>query len=356
MIPIISLKGSPKEIGFQHGSACKEMIRKNIDLYFKLFHYYANLDYNQARQLARRFIPIIQKFDPDLLEEIHGIASGAGVEEEEVLALNVRTELMYPDKLVSGGECTSMAVLPSATSSGEVIIGQNWDWKPPLKEATVLLEIEQLNKPKVITLTEAGVVGKIGCNSTGLGACLNILKAPLEETGLPIHILMRGILNSPRFSDAIAKIVSMNRGSANNCLLAHRDGLAMDFEMAPQALDFFYPQDGILVHTNHFNSDRLKPLDGNLIQYPDTLLRYGRAQQKLLSRLGKITCADFQEVFQDHFNYPNAICRHPDERDHPLAQVQTVVSIIMNLTKKEIYIAEGPPCQSQYQTLKFSGL
>lgn len=356
MLPIISLRGKPKEIGFQYGSACGEMIKKNIDLYFRLFKYYANLNYQQSCQLAQRFTTIIQKFDPELLEEIEGIAVGAGVAKEEVLAINVRTELMYPDKLATGGECTSIAALPPATSLGEVLIGQNWDWKPQLKETTVILEIEQINKPKVITLTEAGVVGKIGCNSEGLGACLNILKAPVDKIGLPIHILMRGILNSPRMGDAIAKIVSMDRGSANNCLIAHRDGLAMDFEMAPQVLDFFYPQNGLLMHTNHFNSPLLKPLEGNLAQYPDTLLRYGIAQQKLSSRFGKITCADFKEVFQNHFNFPNAICRHPDEREHELAQAQTVVSIIMNLTQKEIYVAEGPPCQGEYRTLNFSGL
>ncbi|MGB9700563.1 MAG: C45 family autoproteolytic acyltransferase/hydrolase [Thermodesulfobacteriota bacterium] len=356
MLPIVSLKGTPKEIGSQYGSACREMIKKNIDLYFRLFKYYANLNYQQACQLAQSFIPVIQKFDPELIEEIEGIAAGAGVAKAEVLAINVRTELMYPDKLAPGGECTSIAALPPATLSGEVLIGQNWDWKPHLKETTVILEIEQINKPKVITLTEAGVVGKIGCNSAGLGACLNILKAPVEKIGLPIHILMRGILNSSRMGDAIAKIVAMDRGSANNCLLAHRDGLAMDFEMAPLTLDFFYPQNGVLMHTNHFNSDLLKPLEGNIVQYPDTLLRYGIAQQKLSARIGKITSADFQEVFRDHFNFPNGICRHPDEREHELAQAQTVVSIIMNLTKKEIYVAEGPPCQGEYRTLNFSGL
>ncbi len=356
MLPTISLKGTPKEIGSQYGFACREMIRKNIDLYFRLFQYYANLNYQQSCQLAQRFIPIIQKFDPELLEEIEGIAVGAGVAREEVLAINVRTELMYPDKSAPASECTSVAALSPATIAREVLIGQNWDWKPHLKESTVILEIEQLNRPKVITLTEAGVVGKIGCNSAGLGACLNILKAPLEKIGLPIHILMRAILKSPSMGDAVAKIVSMDRGSANNCLLAHRDGLAMDFEMAPQTLDFFYPQNGILFHTNHFNSELLKPLEGNLAQYPDTLLRYGIAQQKLFGRMGKISSADFQELFRDHFNFPNSICRHPDEREDELARAQTVVSIIMNLSKKEIYVAEGLPCQGEYRSLNFSGL
>lgn len=352
MLPVVSLKGTPREVGLQHGSLCQEMIRKNVQLYFRVFQHYAQLDRNQAIMLAKRFIPVIQAFDPAIFEEIKGIAEGARMELEEILALNVRTELMYPDKLATG-ECTALAAMPEATTFGETLLGQNWDWKPHLKETTVLLEIEQQGRPKVVTLTEAGIVGKIGLNSAGLGACLNILKSPVGQVGVPIHVLMRGVLNCERFGDAISRITSMDRGSTNNCMIAHRDGMAMDFEMAPQALDFLYPEKGILVHTNHIISDRLKALDASLSQFPDSLLRFGKARQKLLDRAVKVSIEDFQEIFRDHFNYPDAICRHPDERDPEIERAQTVASLIMNLTRREVYISPGPPCENEYQTLKF---
>ncbi len=353
MLPVISLKGHPGEVGHQHGTRCREMIQKNVHLYFHLFEHYAQLDRNQAISLAKRFVPVIQAFDPAILEEMRGIAEGANLEFEEILSINTRTELMYPEQLATGGECTALAALPEATARGEVLLGQNWDWKPQVKESTVLLEIEQEGRPSVVTLTEAGIVGKIGLNAKGLGACLNILKSPIGLVGVPIHVLIRGILNCERVGDAIRKIVSQDRGSTNNCLIAHRDGAAMDFEMAPNQWDFIYPEKGVLVHTNHFTSERLKPLDTNVVQYPDTLLRFGRARQKLMERVGKITIEDFKEIFRDHLNHPNSICRHPDERDPELEQAQTVASIIMNLTQKEVHIASGPPCQNDYQTIKF---
>jgi len=85
-------------------------------------------------------------------------------------------------------------------------------------------------------------------------------------------------------------------------------------------------------------------------------LRYGKAKQKLMGRAGKISIEDFMDVLRDHFNYPDSICRHPDERDPELEHVQTVASIIMNLTTKEVYITHGPPCASEYQPLKFKTL
>jgi len=51
---------------------------------------------------------------------MHGIADGAGVTYEEILALNVRTELMFG--LFSDG-CTSL----SWRTNGASLVAQNWD-------------------------------------------------------------------------------------------------------------------------------------------------------------------------------------------------------------------------------------
>jgi isopenicillin-N N-acyltransferase like protein len=356
MIPQFSLKGRPKEIGFQHGTQCRDMIQKNIGLYFRLFQHYSNLNRDQVFKVARRFLPVLESFDPAILEEIKGIAEGARAGLEEILALNARTELMYPGDRPEGGECTAIAVLPEASASGEMLLAQNWDWKPELMETVVLLEIAQPGKPNIVTLTEAGVVAKIGLNSAGVATCLNVLKSKMGRIGVPIHVLLRAILNCERLGDAIARIAAMDRGSANNCLLAHRDGMAMDFELGPQALDFFYPEDGLLFHTNHFISERMKPIESALTEFPDSILRLGRARQKLTPRAGKISPDDLKELFQDHFNHPDAICRHPDERDPEQERVQTVASIIMNLTTREVEISHGPPCGHEYRRLTFSSL
>lgn len=355
MLPVFSLKGTPGEVGFQHGTACRDMIHKNVHFYFRLFKHYAALDRAQAISLAGRFLPVIRDFDAALLEEMRGIAEGAGLEFEEILSINCRTELMYPAKSATG-ECTSLAVLPEASAGGQVLIGQNWDWKPHLSGSTVFLEIEQERKPNVVTLTEAGIVGKIGLNSAGVAACLNILKSPMGLVGVPIHVLMRGILDCERLGDAVQKIVSRNRGSNNNCLLAHADGAALDFETTPDQWDFIYPEAGVLIHTNHFTSERLKAHDTGVIEYPDTLLRLGRARQKLSKRAGEITVEDIQAVLRDHLNHPDSICRHPDGRDPELEQAQTVASIIMDLTRKEVHVAAGPPCENEYETVRFDAL
>ncbi len=138
--------------------------------------------------------------------------------------------------------------------------------------------------------------------------------------------------------------------------MAHRDGAVIDFEMAPKEWDFIYPEDGVLVHTNHFTSERLKPLDTNVAQYPDTLVRFGRARQTIRAKRGKIGVEDFKEILRDHLNHPSSICRHPDERDPEMEWAQTVASIIMNLSRREVHIAAGPPCENEYHLYKFKSI
>ena len=80
----------------------------------------------------------IDAFDVELLPEIEGIAEGAGVPAEHVLAINLRTELMYgldargraAGNRPGVGECTAIAVAGEASADGHVLVAQNWDWSP----------------------------------------------------------------------------------------------------------------------------------------------------------------------------------------------------------------------------------
>ena len=54
------------------------------------------------------------------------------------------------------------------------LLAQNWDWHPDLSASTVIWIVEH-DDSWFATLTEAGILAKIGLNDAGLGVCLNIL-------------------------------------------------------------------------------------------------------------------------------------------------------------------------------------
>ena len=94
------------------------------------------------------------------------MAAGAGVPLKALLALNARTEVMAG---VGPTEC-------SVVGAGG-LLAQNWDWHP---ESATVIQIVEHDQGWFVTLTEAGILAKIGLNDAGLGVCLNLLRTTAD--------------------------------------------------------------------------------------------------------------------------------------------------------------------------------
>jgi isopenicillin-N N-acyltransferase-like protein len=341
----VKISGSPFERGYQLGNLCRQEVENTLEAYRLVFKKYANLHEKQVQELARPFIDIIANYDPEMMEEISGISKALNRPLEELVAINARTELMF-SKLSK--ECTAIALLPDATLGSKTLIGQNWDWMERLKGSLILLEIEQPRRPTILMLAEAGIVGKIGLNSSGIGVCLNVLIAEGAKIGVPIHAILRGVLNSETLGEAIGSVLRAGSGGCSHFLIGSREGEAIGIEVAFDDAQVIYPEEGILAHANHFISHRIQQCDKGRVRYPDSLIRDRRAFKLLRSKKKKLTLEDLKSVLCDHFNYPHSICRHSDPKAHELEEIISLVSIIMDLTSGVLYLAEGPPCEHQY--------
>ncbi|MFC2006126.1 C45 family autoproteolytic acyltransferase/hydrolase [Chloroflexota bacterium] len=356
--PVISVKGKPFDCGWQHGSLARQQIHRNIDLYFDLWQSLFGAKRQQVLEQCRGLIPIIGEYDADILEELEGVAKGADLSIEEVIALNARYELVWaPSVTPQRGcdACTSMAALPQITKDGHTILGQNWDYKPRFEKLSIILEIEQESKPNVVILTEAGIIGFKGMNSAGVGVCVNALVSNRDrfDYRTPFFVIMRGILNADSFSQSLKAVFGTRSSVSGNVLIAHRDGEAIDLEITPEDVGSLYPEGGIITHSNHFlvfaNREDLRDVFKPVI--PDTIFRFQRARQLLELDKGHIDVNSFQRVFKDHFSYPNSICRHVDARDERLSQAATLSSIVLDLEERAFYMTQGSPCQNGYYKL-----
>ena len=357
-LPVLSVKGKPFDCGRQYGSQAREQIRRNIEIYFNMWSTLWGAKRPEILKQCRGLVPAIGEYDTDILEELEGVAKGADLSLDEIIALNARYEINIALGIVpqrGNGGCTSVAALPQVTKDGHTILGQNWDWLPRFQESNVILEVEQEGKPNIVTQPEAGTLAHRGMNSAGLGVCFNGMASSQDrfESTTPFLIMIRGILNADSYSQALKAVLGTRTTLSGNFLIAHRDGEAIDLEVSPTDVGSLYAEGGILTHSNHFLAftkredlkDILKPL------YPDTLFRCHRAQQLLELDKGHIDVASFRRVFQDHFSYPHSICRHVDARDEGLKQWTTLFSMIMDLEARAIYITEGSPCQNEYYKL-----
>ena len=95
MFPSVETTGSAFERGRQHGKQAKQRVLRSVATYARLFAY-CGMDWRDAQRRAAPYRDVIGGFDAALLEEIEGIAAGAGRKTDEILALNARTEILPP--------------------------------------------------------------------------------------------------------------------------------------------------------------------------------------------------------------------------------------------------------------------
>lgn len=214
----ITARGKPFDRGRQYGAQARALILRSMSAYQKVFEHRQRLDWTAAVARASLYQDSIGAFSPETLEEIEGIAAGAQVEVGAVLALNARSELMFTPTAgtpASGhvGECTSFALLSEVTNTRHTIVGQNWDWLPFAAETMILLEVQREDRPSFISITEAGLVAKIGCNAAGLVVCTNTLVSRLDEGrgGVPYHVMLRGLLDCENINDAARLLTNTSR-------------------------------------------------------------------------------------------------------------------------------------------------
>lgn len=354
----VRVAGTSYQRGRQYGSQAGARVRRSVQAYHETFAHYAGWDWATVRREAARFEAPVGEFRPAYLEEMRGVADGAGLDLTDVLAINVRTEVMYSAQARQAprqqpAECSAFACVPAPGETSPVILGQNWDWLLPAAETLVVLEARPDDGPAFVTVVEAGLLAKTGMNAAGLGLVTNALvtEADTGEPGLPFHVLLRAILDCATVTEALQVLQARPRSSSANYLIAHASGTALDIEAAPG--DFtrlypLYPQDGILLHTNHFLTTAATPTDLSLWAMPSSAARLQRLRA---GRTPKPDLEDFRALLADHADHPHSICHHPDPGDHPQEQGATIASVLMDLTARRIWLAAGNPCQVPYEPL-----
>jgi isopenicillin-N N-acyltransferase-like protein len=363
-IPLIEISGTPTERGRAYGEAARQEIARSLGYYREAFGVSSGLAWPDVLTRARLWRGVVADAAPDLLAEMDGIAEGAGVSADDLLALNARGEIVRSadsefaamvDEPVDG--CSSFALLPEATGDGHVYVGQNWDWRVGTEDTTVMVRVVQPPKPTIVMQVEAGQVGRHGANSAGIALNANGLDgrfgAPL---GLPQPFLRRLILDSASMRDALRVPFEVHQHIATNLLFAHRDGIAIDLETTPRGHTWGYPTGGVLAHGNHYQYGVPAALgDGYRLSSVDSLYRLpilerGLAGTRSVSGSDAVRKV-VADTMSDHFDRPFGVCAHPDPADQPVRRSKTIMSSLVDLTAGEYRVIVGNPCESEYQLL-----
>jgi isopenicillin-N N-acyltransferase-like protein len=347
-LKIVEVSGSHYEMGFQYGKACPEisgMLNMTCQLYGGQDRVTSILD-----KYIPMYLPYVEEYAPEIIEQLKGMAAGANVNFRDVLFLNITYEISVP-AVMEG--CTSFAASGKATVDGKLIVGQNFDHIKPWKDYMILLKMKPADGPGIMAVTAAGCLGLIGINSAGISVNLNLLrnKDSLEPTGgVPTHVIVNKLFMSENIDKAITAIASSESRSAKNYLLAnHHEGI-INIETIANDMEIQFPERGILTHANCFKTDRFKSMDLAPLLIPDSYIRFPRLFKLMEHHYGNISVDVMKQLLQDHVNYPNSICRHPDQKAPlPYARImKTLISIISCPEERKAYIATENPCENEY--------
>ena len=347
--PLIELTGDPKERGIAHGRALAVEIKTNVELYLYMAANMAHVDKDGAFEAAEKFLPALKTHAPHLLMEMEGIAQGAEVSLTEILFLNARTEILALG--APAGECTVIGLNSSRTTSGHTLIAQSWDWHHSLTQASALFHIKPDNGPTMSILAEAGQVGKIGLNEHGVGVVLNILVAGTVEFGIPVHVMLRQIVECQNAKQAHDMVMQTPKASSSHFLIGDSSGDLFGLELTGQGAAELEPENGLLFHTNHYCHPDMTAGDIGKLLFLDSVPRYDRAE-KLLTQKDKWQAEDLKNLYTNHEDGPSSICRHIDESMPDYMHMATIAGVIMDLNTKTMLATRGQPCQNEYFEFK----
>jgi isopenicillin-N N-acyltransferase-like protein len=348
--PLIRVSGSHREIGRQIGEACSRQVRQSIANATSLLasaYDQLELTWEGAQIHARKYMPFAQERYPRYVDELLGMAEGAGVSYEDLTVVNameaVTTDALHLTK------CTSIAVNGQRTSDGHVLIAHNEDWVPEDEDGVYVVHAAPDDEPPFLAMTYGGLLPNIGFNADGIAQCCDSVYPDDARIGIPRLIVSRGVLAARTPADAMRHMLAPHRAAGYNHLLVHESGEMYNVEVSARRFATLYGQDGMLVHTNHYLAPTMREIEAQPEELISSRVRYFRAM-RLVKRVQKHSIKSLQAIQKDHVNYSNSICNHAVETEIPLDREKTVNAMVIDLTARQMHIAWGNPCENPFHT------
>jgi len=348
--PFIQVSGTHREIGRQIGEACREQVRRSLHTARLLIDSVIDrlqLDWSGARIQASKYIPFAQERYPQYVQELVGIAEGAGVEFEDLAVLNA-LEAVTMDALHLT-KCTSMAVNEERTADGHVLVAHNEDWMPEDENDVYILQVSPDDEPPFLAMTYGGLLANIGFNAYGIAQCCDSVYPNDSRIGIPRVIASRAVLAARTPAEALGAMLVSHRAAGYNHLLAHESGELYNVEVSARRFAILYADEGFLAHTNHYLDRQMQAIESEPDELLSTRVRYFRAL-RLLKAAPLHSVKSLQAIQRDHVNFPNSICNHAVENLVPMDREKTINALVIDLTARAMHVAWGNPCENQFHT------
>ena len=224
---VLHLKGSPYEMGFQHGSLARDQVRRamaRVDTLLKQAKEEVGLPRFAAELMLGIEYRLCMPYIPERYQrEMEGLADGADVDLNKLRWMLVVSEL-------TERYCSAFAVFGKATGNGKLYHGRNFDWMmgAGLQDDAALILYEPDGMLPFASAGYFGTVGALsGMNMEGISISqIGAINKDGAFRGTPLMVMLRRILEEAKDLGKVTDIIANSKRTVGyNYVVA--DGKAM---------------------------------------------------------------------------------------------------------------------------------
>ena len=253
---------SAKDRGVVHGKTFAGDIGKLADIRIFLASKMSGLNEKELLSYASDHLPVLEKFDSDLYEELLGIAEGAEVSAEKVVVLNHYTDIRdlgrslgKKEKNVGDfdGGCT---ILYDKTENGPVF-AQTWDMHASSIPYVIMMWCPDGAGGGAWVLSLTGCLGMAGMSKSRTFVGINNLTSKDAKIGVVWSAIVRKALRQSTAKDSFDCVWNADIGSGHHYVVGDRDNVYA-IESSGQKRKVISKGESLpYVHANHCLDDEI---------------------------------------------------------------------------------------------------
>ena len=315
--PLLEVAGIPYEMGYTHGAELRGLIDRSMAICREVLP----VSFEQAMAYACRSLPYSRQLAPELMEEVQGIADGAGYTLEEIFTLNASLDLQLSQRRLKETpppDCWTLAV----KSGDRTFITWTAEDSPQWFEECILLKVRPAGGTPSLMWTFAGFVGRPGINPhLGLSAAAQL--SDDCHDGLPYPFICRKVMDCQTTGEAITAIAKYHRMAGMAYTIADQSGEIATVETSARAVRVMENKPGWTASSGRWAKDRL-----------------GRIEEMLGECGPNVSLTDLQRMQADH-GLGN-LCAHDD------SGLVSLCTFIGDVPAHTLWVTHGSSCENAY--------
>ncbi len=321
-------KGTHYNAGYKWG----ELLYKNNNI---ISNKHTFIITEERKNFSKQCLPIYEKYYPEILEEIKGIAEGQKSSYEDLCTFLLSMYCFEFDN-----HCTCLAM----KNENNIIFGRNSDFLVSIENLYMNCLYKLENSYAFNGNTTAFVEIEDGINEYGLAVGLTFIYPTITKAGFNSGMLVRYLLEKCKTTnEAIEKLKTLPIASQQTLTIADSIGNIVIAECNAENIEIIKPNkdENFVTTTNEFNSEKMKEYNNYNIDNWKAEERYFASYNTLKENSNNFSIELTKDILSGKYGF---MCQYDRKTN-----ADTVWSVIYDIKNKKIYRVEGNPSRKEFK-------